>query len=303
MKITVGSSLNLGLRSVLRNFKIVLIMWGVNSAFALILTMPVYYILSDNLGQSLLSENFGSSFDFIWYIQLRNIYQTGFQGLLYGFIAVASVYALTRTFFLGGLIAIFNFPEKNHVVDFFYGGVKFWWRFVKIVIISLFFFASAFIINDLLGDLIEWGYLDSEVVIFEVVLRSLRYLILVFLIGSVTLISDYAKVSIAVKDDKRVFRTIFESLVFLKRNFLKVFTVFFIVSSVGLAGLGIYNLTGTSIPQSPFYYLFLSFVIQQMLIIFRLVVRMLFCSTEVLLYKDLSAEYVQPEIKEERVEY
>jgi len=154
----------------------------------------------------------------------------------------------------------------------------------------LFLYAAAFIANDLLGDLIGWAYSNSESVMGDFVIRSLRYIFLIFVIGVISIIADYSKVSLGVKDSYKIFREIYSAIIFIKKNFLKVFTVFLFVAILGALGAIFYNLLNRFIPRTPYYYLVIIFILQQMLIIFRLYIRMLFCATEVFLFKDLSAE-------------
>jgi hypothetical protein len=129
----------------------------------------------------------------------------------------------------------------------------------------------------------------------DFILKGLRYILLVFMIGVVTLLSDYSKISLAVRDKTKLFRELYMAIIFIKNHFNKVFTVFLIVAVIGALGVLVYNVIGKFIPRTPSYFLVLSFVLQQMLIIFRLLIRMLFCSTEVILYKDLSAEEIRLE--------
>ena len=205
------------------------------------------------------------------------------------------IYTVIQTFFLGGLIAVFHQPAKNHTVDFFYGGVKYFHRFLKVLLISVIFYALAFIVNDYIGDFISWLFHNSENVLGEFILRSLRYILLVFLIGLVTIVSDYVKVSLAIRDKTEIIRNIYSVLLFFKHNFTIVFITFLIVACLGALGVVAYNIFGLAIPRTPYYVLILSFILQQMLIIFRLLIRMLFCATEVTLYKDLSADLVNLE--------
>ena len=74
-----------------------------------------------------------------------------------------------------------------------------------------------------------------------------------------------------------------------------------IVGSIGAIGAVIYNIVSGTIPKAPFYFLILSFILQQTLIIFRLLIRMLFFASEVNVYKDLSAEEISPNVKEENI--
>ena len=286
-----------GIRTVFHNKKFMILFWAFNTASALVLTAPIFSVLLDDLGRSMMSDRLAHGFDFLWYIQFRNIYEVQFSQVPLNIYFVVGVYVLIQTFFLGGLVSVFNSPGKNHTVDFFYGGVKYFSRFVKILLFSLLFFAIAFIVNDYLGSLITLLFKNSENVFFDFVFKALRYIFLVFFIGIVTLVSDYAKVSLAVKDKTDMLKEMYSTIIFLKKNFNKVFSIFLIVAVIGAAGVIVYNIIGKFIPRTPFYFLFLSFILQQMLIIFRLFVRMLFCSTEVNLFQDLNADIVKVETK------
>lgn len=284
-----------GVRSVTCNSKLVLLLWAFNALSALVLTVPILKILLDNLGNSLISDSLALNFDYSWFLQFKKIYEVHFEQMPLSIYSVVGIYTLLQTFFLGGIISIFNIPEKNHVVDFFYGGVKYFFRFMKVLLISLLFFAAAFKINDYLGDLITYLFINSENVYADFFLKAVRYVLLVFFIGFVTLMSDYIKVSLAVRDKTKVIKEFYSVSVFIKNNFIKIFTVFLIVASIGALGAVIYNLIGRFIPRTPYYFLAISFILQQMLIIFRLFVRMLFSATEVNMYKDLSADIVSAE--------
>ncbi len=281
-----------GTRAVFFNFKTLVLLWMWNIGAALILALPVYYNLIDHLGNSLLSDKLAYTFDYNWYLQFRFLYQINLDGMLYTLLGVLLIYIIVQNFFMGGLIAIFNNPKKNHVVDFFYGGVKYWARFTKILIIVGLLVALAFLINDYIGKLITWIFEDTENQVADAILRTLRYLLLLFFIGMVTIIADYSRIILAVNDSFKILKSIGDSVRFIRKNFTRVFLLFLVTSAIGSAGAVIYNLVGGLIPGQPYYYLIILFILQQMLIIFRLLIRMLFCSTELLLYKDLNAEVI-----------
>ena len=280
-------------RSVFHNVKFVVLMWVINAVSALVLAVQVYNILRDNIGTSLISDHIAHSFDYFWYLQFRNLYSVQFDQMPLTIYFAVGIYALIQTFFLGGLISVFHSPDKNHMVDFFFGGVKYFIRFVKVLLISLLFFAAAFKINDYSGEFITWLFKNSENVTADFIIKFIRYIVLVFFIGIVTIVSDYSKISLAVRDKTQILREIYYVVVFLKNNFNKVFATFLIVAIIGAFGAIVYNIIGRFIPRTPFYFLILIFILQQMLIIFRLLVRMLFYSTQVSLYKDLSADTIK----------
>lgn len=301
MTITIKNALIFGIRSVFKNTKFIFLLWGINALAAFLLTMPIYYLLIDNLNHSLISDELALGFDFTWYIQFQNIYESSIGEIPLMIYSMFGVYILIQIFFVGGLISIFNLPEKNHMVDFFFGGVKYWFRFTKIVLISLIFFMMAFIFHDYLGLFIEWAFSETENQMADFIIRLARYILLVFFIGLVTLVSDYTKVHMAVQDTTKIFQSIYKTLLFIKINFNKIFTVFLIIALIGAAGAILYNLLEVFIPRTPYYFLLLSFILQQMLIIFRLFIKMYFCSTEVLLYKDLSADVIEVKAKEQNI--
>ena len=282
-----------GVRSVFHNVKFVVLMWAMNAASALVLSLQFYNILLYNIVTSLTSYLLSHSFDYFWYLQFRNLYSVQLDQLPLSIYFAVGIYALIQTFFLGGLISVFHTPEKNHTVDFFFGGVRYFLRFVKVLLISLLFFAAAFNINDYIGELITWLLKNSENVTADFFSKFIRYVLMIFFIGIVTIISDYSKISLAVRDKTQILREIYYAVVFLKNNFNKVFVTFLIVAIIGALGAVVYNVIGRFIPRTPFYFLILIFILQQMLIIFRLLVRMLFYSTQVSLFKDLSADTIK----------
>jgi hypothetical protein len=286
-----------GIRAVFHNFKFITLFWIFNAASSVVLSITLFSALYDSLGRSLISDTLTSTFDYFWFLQFRFIYELQLGQIPWIIYSVVVIYVTIQTFFLGGLIAVFHQPAKNHTVDFFYGGVKYFYRFLKVMLVSVIFYAIAFKINDLTGDCITWLFQNSENAMGDFILRSLRYVLLIFLIGVVTMLSDYSKISLAVKDRTNILREIYSSIIFIKNNFYIVFFTFLFVACLGALGVVIYNIFEMSIPRTPFYMLIISFILQQMLIIFRLLIRMLFCSTAVVIYKDINADFVKAEVQ------
>lgn len=291
-----------GIRYSVKNIKFLILFWVTNASLAFLLSIPIYSLLLDNLNHSIMSDELALGFDYSWYIQFMSLYKNAFEQIPLVIYGVVGIYALVNTFYFGGLVAVFHQQKKNHISDFFYGGVKFWLRFFKVLLIALFLFAAVFKLNDLSGDLIDWAFRDTENALTDAVLRTLRYVFLIFFIGIITLISDYTRIHLAVDDKQHVFKGIKTASFFIKNNFRIVFSVFLIISCFGALGSIVYNIVEVFIPRTPYYFLLLSFIVQQMLIIFRLLIRMLFCSTEVIIYKDLSADVISVQEKNSVIE-
>ena len=281
-----------GSRLVLKNKKFILLLWGTNITLSLVLTIPIYSLLVENLQHSMLSDELALNFNYFWYLQFRYLYENVFDKLPFFFYSVVGVNVFIQTFYTGGMLAVFNNPKKNHVSDFFYGGVKYWYRFMKVTIVMLVLVILILEIDDLLSDSIA-SVLDSLNSIFlDIIIRSIRYLIVLLLIGFVTIITDYVDVYLALHDQMKVRKGFVETLRFIRGRAALIFIVFMSVASLGGLGAVFYNAVVIYVPRSPFYFLILTFILQQLLIIFRLLIKMLFHATEVFLFKDQDAEVI-----------
>lgn len=295
---TLSSILLHGIDLVWNNLRFLWLFWLANIVFGVTLSLPFFYIADDSLKHSLLSTRIASGYDSDWLMQMYNTYKMSFEQFNFGLYGFIGIYLLLQLFFIGGLVSVFNNNNKNHYVDFFYGGVQFFWRFLKVLFVSLTFYIIGFTINAYVNDLLSDFFVKSEYKNFEFMLKALNFLSLLCFIAIVSIVSDYTKVSLAVFDRINVFKEIIVTLKFMKHNFFKVIMIFIIVASFGATFAIIYNVIEKFIPKNAIFFLFIAFVLQQILIILRLLIKMYFYSTQVLLYKELVAETVEVEIQE-----
>jgi hypothetical protein len=279
-------------RLVLKNRKFIFLLWGTNVALALVLTIPVFSMLQEFLQHSNWSNLLALNFNYFWLEQFLNSNKNIFDKLPLLFMSIIGINVLLQQLYQGGLIAVLNNPKKNHISDFFYSGVKFWYRFVKVSLIVLLTYILLFIVNTKIDALILSVTQKINSVSLDLLLRTIKYLVLLFLIGIISLFSEYVRIYIVLKDIVKIWKAVKYILVFLRQKFVLVFTVFFLVSLIGAAGAVIYNLVAILIPRSPFYFLILTFILQQMLIIFRLVITMFLYATEVYIFTDQDAEII-----------
>ncbi len=281
-----------GISLVRKNKKFIILLWGTNITLSLVLTIPIFSVLLDNLQHSLLSDKLAVNFNYMWYLQFRHLYQSLFDKLPILFYSVVGVNLFIQTFYTGGLLSVFNNPNKNHISDFFYGGVKYWYRFMKVAIISLLLFIAIFEIDNIFADWNAWFLEDLNSISLDLTVRSIRYIFLLLLIAALTIITDYVEVYLVLRDQTKVRKGFVEAFKFIRRKVFLIFSVFMIVSVIGALGAIFYNVIVIYVPASPFYFLILTFILQQLLIIFRLTITMLFKATEVYLYKDQDAEII-----------
>ncbi len=282
-----------GWRLVTKNWLYVFLLWGTNIVFSLVLTIPILAILQDNLSHSLWSSKLALNLDYFWLLQFQHSNKNLLDKLPILLFSIIGLNILIQKLYQGGLLAVFNNPKKNHISDFFYSGVKYWYRFMKVSVIAIVLFAIIFMVDSQLDSLIEYLTKNSNSVLLDLIIRSVRYLTLLFLIGTISILSEYTQVFLALNNTQKI-RTAGKLIVgFIRKKFFLIFTTYLIVSIIGALGAVVYNIVAILIPRSPFYFLILTFILQQMLIIFRLAITMLLYATEVYLFKDQEAEVIQ----------
>ncbi|MDP2302135.1 MAG: hypothetical protein Q8N03_06900 [Ignavibacteria bacterium] len=296
--LTIKDILTQSIRLVYQNKKFILIFWLTNILFAAAISLPLFALVHDHISHSTMNRELLFGFDFVWFTQFMNIYQKSTDTIPILLYAVTGIYIFIQQFYTGGLIAVFINKKKNHHVDFFYGGVKYFIRFTKIALIAMLFYFIAFSFNSVMNSLIVRFIIPggSELALFLYQLG--RYTLFLIIICIINIISDYSKVAAAVNDSYKAILSMIISLKFLKENFFKVIVLFLIVASFVAIGGIIYNVIENFVPKTPVYMLLLTFIIQQMLIILRFLIRMIFYSTEIILFNELQAEIVSPVVEE-----
>ena len=282
-----------GWRLVTKNWLYVFLLWGTNIVFSLVLAIPIFALLQDNLTHSLWSSKLALELNYSWLLQFQNSNQNLLDKLPILFFSIVGLNMLIQKLYQGGLIAVFNNPKKNHISDFFYSGVKYWYRFVKVSVIAITLLALIFLLDSKIDGWIEYLTKNSNSVLLDLAIRTIRYIVLLFLIGVISILSEYTQVFLALRDSQKIRTAIKFTFLFIRKKFFLVFVTFLIVSIIGALGAIVYNIVAIFIPRSPFYFLILTFILQQMLIIFRLAITMLLYATEVYLFKDQNAEIIQ----------
>lgn len=298
MNLSIKEILVNGSRLVFAHRKFVLLFWITNIVFAFALSLPLFSVLQHGLANSLINSNLSLGFDYLWYVQFRHIYRNSLDAIPILLYAFAGVYVLVQLFYLGGLLSVYTNSKKNHVVDFFYGSVKYFIRFLKIAVVVGALYFAAISINVLIDYGIKQIFLEKENAAVEFAVQIFRYLFFLLLISIINIISDYTKIAIVVIDSTKLFRSLYKSFQFIKKNFVKVMTVYFIMLVFVAIGATIYNVVDSFLPKKPVYFLLLTFLIQKLLIIFRVLIRMYFYSTELLIFTDGEAQTVSPAFEE-----
>src|SRR5262249_3969454 len=147
--------------------------------------------------------------------------------------ALGAGYLLLNTLFAGGVIGVLNSADGRFTMREFWGeGGAYFWRFFRLMLISLIFYAAAFGIYALL----RWPMDNAaeKASAFAPVLyerwTAMAFLALMCLF--VNMVFDYARISTVINARKGMFREAFRSLRFAFRNFFSAFGLYLLIALV-----------------------------------------------------------------------
>lgn len=127
-----------GARVVNRNQKILWIWYASNLVFALVILAPMAVWINRTLQHSLYADSLLHSFDPQWlaefFLQNQSAQLIALPPLL---LAMAGVYGLWSTFLTGGVLSGFRGGKRE---GFFAGCGRWFWPFVRVLLLSLLFY-------------------------------------------------------------------------------------------------------------------------------------------------------------------
>ncbi len=254
--------------------KLVWLLWLINVLFASLIYFQFSDFLNQVLSRSTVASKFLKSFDMTTFFELMfhngETFNTiaSFAGLL------LSVYILVSVFLNGGILFTLIHPRKTAVKRrlaplFFEGGGKFFGRFFRLLIYSLILWLGiiAFVlILDVILKSITKGSTNEVLLFYLILVRVVSALLLIFL---VKMIVDYARIKIVVEDSRKVFRSLFQALVFVFRKLGSTLAIYYLFVLTAAAVFVFYWLVQKAFKTHALLPILLVFIIGQILILSR----------------------------------
>ncbi|RKY86287.1 hypothetical protein DRQ09_06290 [candidate division KSB1 bacterium] len=302
-----------GINSSIRVKKIILFVFIVNLIFGLVLALPLYNTLQNSFGNSLVRNNMMKGFDYQWWseFQFNNKgFVTSFnpsiigigailnniQGLFYGYffrptfspiIVLAIIFMIINSFFAGGLLEIYNSEENKYSMrQFFSGCGTYFFRFLRLMIISLILYAVFFIwVRGLLDSLHSTITQNAKTERFVVILRFIEDILMIFFICFINMIFDYAKIRTVVEKGKWMVIETVKSICFIFSHFFKVLGLYYLIVIMGVIFGVLYWVAHTQIVQNTLWMVLIMIVIQQIYIGIKIWIRFTFFGSEMAFFK------------------
>ena len=297
-----------GVRRVNQSKRYIFLVYAVNFALALVLTIIVGQAIADSLGHSARAENLLNGFDDLWHrsyrAEVRGVAATFEPGVvgagavlksLDAFLtgkmlqqhasvaAVGAIYLLLWTFFAGGFIALYADPENP--ADFFRQAARFFPRILPLTVLGLVLYVLMFdYVLQWLGDAVKALTRDTLDERVQFVYTVVKYALFWVALWFINMWFDYGKIAVVADDRKNPMGALGEALRFVAANFSRTYGLYLLIGVVAVLLLALYAWLAPGAGQASYVTIFLAFLAGQVYLLARLAVRCLFLSSQTAMY-------------------
>ena len=291
--------------------KAVVYFYLTNLLVAALLLFPFMEIFEDSLGPGLYREKLLPALDYDWYTLFQDRV-TGFassfapwvmgagpfaknletllDGKLTDFpweiVTLGGLYVVLNSFLLAAAVGSFALdPKGTSVREFFRTGGMFFGRFFRLAILALlaFWLVDSWIVEpltDWVKQLADEALTDRGAFYWNFG----RYLLLLVIFLVLNMLFDYAKVKTAVEDRTSMVLALFSAMNFCTSYFFSAFGFYLLIVLLGVSGVVVYTGVEHFFPQQTWLAVLLALVWQQLYMIGRMIIKLLFYSSQMQFY-------------------
>lgn len=309
----VGAGFN-GLAKVLGSPGLVLWLYIVNFVVALPFAVVMSGSIERSIGGSLVRENLRSGFDMGWfgeYDAQANGIETTFSpsvvgagafldnlehwlnGSLFeehaGVVGAGVLYALLWALFLGGILHRYTDGSGLfRLAEFFSQGGTFFFRFVRLAVLSGIFYYFIYRLSGWLFSWIETATRDVTVEKTVLAYVAAGSIFVAFLLTLVNMAFDYAKIATFRENRRSMVLAALKGFGFVLANLGRTMTLYYGLALVSLVLLGLYWLVAPGVGQATVPSLVFAFAVGQAYLVGKLVVRLTFYAGQMSLYESVT---------------
>ncbi len=271
-----------GFRTANRKGRMLVYLWLFYVLFSLLVIAPFYFVFQKEFSRSVLGERLFEGMDVLWLGDLIYKYQN-LSSILVGWLVVPSIiFLLFHIFLNGGIIGrLAAGGEKVTLQSFCGDGGKYYWRFLRVFLISLVGYAVVFgVIGRAISAPFKLWVKNASNQWTTLIASSLRLLLFLLLFSIVKMFFDYIKIRLVAEESKKTLRAFLFNFSFLGRRFFRAWALFLLVGLVFVAISVVYQVVAGWLPKPGQSLSGLFFLWQQMFILAKLWTTVLFFSTE-----------------------
>ncbi|MBN1352485.1 hypothetical protein JXJ21_24010 [candidate division KSB1 bacterium] len=282
----VFKSIKNGIQIVRQYWQVLAIFYILNFIFAAVLSVPMRSLLMNFFGNRLASKIIADGFNIAFFAEF--ISKSGESvGVIITLVTYFSVlYFFLNTFLIGGVLANYQQRDSRYsTTTFFQGCIDYFWRFFRLFLLFLLIALVLILLNLLLSGLLKlvFGEVRNESVWLKTRIGKWVFLLLLFLIAN--MIFDYAKILIVQHDIGTAKQALVRAFIFVRTNSGKALALYGLIFLSGIVLLIVYWLLSDFINPGSMLPLALLLCLQQLYIIARIGVKLVFYSAQLDFYQ------------------
>lgn len=309
---TILSAIRAGLHRVSAGPKLIGLLWLINFAVAIPLTLVMSDQIESAIGASLVQEKLRAGFDIDWYEEFAaaaNDFSKTFSpavigagpflgnmeawlnGSLFtgytGIVGLGIGYMILWAFLLGGILDRFAHAQENLTVErFFSASGRYFLRFLFLMALSGIFYALVLaMISPALFSAIASATRDTTVERTVFFLTAGAFVVVALLLAVVNMAFDYAKISTVLQDQRNMLVAAGRGWRFIFAHPAKTFGLYLSLGIAALAFLGLYALIAPGANQASAVGVIAAFVVGQIFLVVKLIARLTFFGGQMALYE------------------
>ncbi|MCK4224027.1 MAG: hypothetical protein KAX39_02525 [candidate division Zixibacteria bacterium] len=284
-----------GFKNVWTNKFLIGMMFLFKLVFSLALLSPLYVMFSASFATNVKATNFLNWYDLSLFIDFVYYWKKTLSIYFFVFILVCGIAMVVFIFLSGGFWGMLRDGVKksgrNSRMEKFFGySGKYFWGMFKIslfliglyfIVLFLFLFLST-IFDSVAGKANLW-----EITSWRMVAKFLIGIILFFLVN---MIGDYLRIFFIENYGERFLKVVGKTYRFLLTNLFRTLSLYYFLSVILIAAIFVYmGLTKVMnvMPQTGLF-IFLTFLIQQIFVVFSSFYRLAYYSSQLVLYDKIS---------------
>lgn len=304
-------TLNDGWRLLAHHKKAVIYFYLANFFIAGLILVPFMEVFDESLGPGFYREKLVRALDYDWYRLfqersggfvstfsvsvigagpfVRNL-QYLLDGKLTDFppviVSLGALYLLLNAFLMAGAVVSFAWDSNGTTTrEFLRNGGVFFGRFFRLTLLALaaYWLLGSWIVEpltDLTNHLSSRALTDRGAFFW----RFSTYLLVLPLFLVINMMFDYARIKTAAEDRTSVVLAFFSSVDFCVRHFRATFAFYLLVLGLGVCWVGLYLGIEYLLPQQSALSILVAFLWQQIFIVGRLSLKLLFYTGQMQLY-------------------
>jgi hypothetical protein len=275
-----------GLGTTFRKPRIILILYVFNLAFAVLAAVPFVLLIQRELGASLLGSSV-RPVDVMWIGEAVLKYGDALPVLL-GVLAVAAIlYLVLQIFLNGGVVGRLLDREGPAKLEMFFADAgRYFWRYVRIFLISLVFWALTFgLVLELVSALIEPASESAATEWLPLILSNVHFLLALLLLSIVHMVVDYTRIAVVADGEAKVLRALRHALKFLRKRFFRAWAIYLALVGLILVGTVVFHVALGRFSDPVVPAIVAGLVLMQVYIVFRIWGRTLFVAAQAEYYK------------------